>query len=376
MGFDTHRCIGCGLCVSVCPKKAIDIRRDGSEFSIILDDEKCTLCGLCSDFCFYDALEIITDGKRESFIDELLGGVLNRLEFVEDKCTFCSLCSENCPRNALEVERWLDYKNVRNGTLTCHLEHCSSCGVCEEVCPVDAVMMVLEGKLPFPKFDMNKCIYCGLCAGMCPEHCIDVQYGVIEKSIERISGNFVINRNRCSLCGICEDICPKDAIKVRRLLRGYIEISHGLCMDGCTICVDKCENRALVYKPDLNSKKRIDWIEDKCNLCGACRAFCPTGAIQVERHLIEDLAFENVPQELRPPFSWKDREKKIALNSELCTGCGICVEVCPITENPNGTEKTFEIIHGRNTMISEKGCSLCGKCVESCPENILWVLTG
>lgn len=46
------------------------------------------------------------------------------------------------------------------------------------------------------------------------------------------------------------------------------------------------------------------------------------------------------------------------VNRELCTGCGSCVEACPV-----------EAIHLENdkAVIDEEACTECGACVAECP---------
>ncbi len=47
-----YACSGCGACVAVCPKKAIQLRLDDAGFySACVDDELCVNCGLCKQVC-------------------------------------------------------------------------------------------------------------------------------------------------------------------------------------------------------------------------------------------------------------------------------------------------------------------------------------
>jgi len=48
------KCVGCGLCVKVCPVDAIKM----VDKKAIIDLDKCTLCGVCIDSCKFDAIEI------------------------------------------------------------------------------------------------------------------------------------------------------------------------------------------------------------------------------------------------------------------------------------------------------------------------------
>lgn len=52
--------------------------------------------------------------------------------------------------------------------------------------------------------------------------------------------------------------------------------------------------------------ERVIQNEDKCVHCGACVAFCPTGALYIE-----------------------DKTFKVLFDAEKCTGCELCVTACP-----------------------------------------------
>lgn len=56
----------------------------------------------------------------------------------------------------------------------------------------------------------------------------------------------------------------------------------------------------------------------------------------------------------------------VTIDSKRCTGCGACVEVCPVgaiwlIKGPTGT----------HAEIDEAKCRQCGACVEACPERAI-----
>lgn len=52
---NVHNCYGCGMCVTVCGQKIIniDLNKDGFYEPHVSDESKCTNCGLCTDVCAY-----------------------------------------------------------------------------------------------------------------------------------------------------------------------------------------------------------------------------------------------------------------------------------------------------------------------------------
>jgi 2-oxoglutarate ferredoxin oxidoreductase subunit delta len=54
--FDEDNCKGCGLCVTVCPKKIIEMAKDrinkkGFGPAFVTDMEKCIGCAFCATMC-------------------------------------------------------------------------------------------------------------------------------------------------------------------------------------------------------------------------------------------------------------------------------------------------------------------------------------
>lgn len=60
-----ERCKQCGLCVGICPKKAIsfadDMNKNGYRYTVV-DSEKCIACGMCYLTC-PDGVYTITNEK-------------------------------------------------------------------------------------------------------------------------------------------------------------------------------------------------------------------------------------------------------------------------------------------------------------------------
>jgi len=58
------------------------------------------------------------------------------------------------------------------------------------------------------------------------------------------------------------------------------------------------------------------------------------------------------------------------IDAELCNGCGICVNSCPMDVIRMDEE-------GKKAIIKyPEDCMLCGWCEEDCPENAISIITG
>jgi NAD(P)H-quinone oxidoreductase subunit I len=49
--WEIEKCIGCNLCVRICPSRAIELTGKGREAEITYDVGRCIFCGECVDIC-------------------------------------------------------------------------------------------------------------------------------------------------------------------------------------------------------------------------------------------------------------------------------------------------------------------------------------
>ena len=54
--------------------------------------------------------------------------------------------------------------------------------------------------------------------------------------------------------------------------------------------------------------------------------------------------------------------QKMWVDSDHCTGCGVCVEVCPV--------EAVALVDGK-AHIDEETCIGCGACADECPQNAI-----
>ena len=122
-----YGCIGCGMCVSICPFAAISINGNGVAE---VDEIKCQGCGAC--------------------VLECPQGIIRLHEADSPMVVKCS------NRDPGKVAR-----------AACSVS-CIGCGICEKACPSGAAKIADY----LSSIDEGLCLSCGMCAVKCPRHAI------------------------------------------------------------------------------------------------------------------------------------------------------------------------------------------------------------
>jgi len=85
--IDSERCKGCGLCVTMCPKKSIAISAESNKngyFPAQTTGSDCTGCGRCAIVCPEGIIEVCREEMERIRIESVPGKRSNR-RLIEEK---------------------------------------------------------------------------------------------------------------------------------------------------------------------------------------------------------------------------------------------------------------------------------------------------
>ncbi len=144
------------------------------------------------------------------------------------------------------------------------------------------------------------CLRCGNCIRACPSEIIQPDTG--QAGILGFLAPLVrYEMDYCNEeCNACTQACPSGALRALTLeekhkyIIGVARVDRSLCLWGisdCNTCVHACPFEAVKIFWDEEAYESYPAVDTaKCNGCGACEAYCPTGdlkAITVTREAIE-----------------------------------------------------------------------------------------
>lgn len=143
------RCIGCQLCVSVCPNGVLSPAVSFDNFMHpVMNYEKgfCRPeCTACSDVCPAGAIRKVTVEEKSSI--SIGHAVYNSFScIVNTDGVSCGNCARHCPTGAITMVPNMFGTSADSLVPSINAEKCIGCGHCEYVCPVRPVSAIyVEG---------------------------------------------------------------------------------------------------------------------------------------------------------------------------------------------------------------------------------------
>ncbi len=279
-------------------------------------------------------------------------------------------CRYLCPLGAFLglVSRWNVFK------LKINPEKCIECGLCTIHCQTQAN--------PFPneEWKSSECVYCYTCSAICPTSAIGFPLKPAPERIETVNlsrrklifssllGIFVVpffrispSRKRaseklirppgalseerflqkCIKCGECMKVCPTNALQPALTEAGPEGIwtpmlvpKIGYCEYYCSLCSQVCPTGAIkeltieqktqvkIGTAWVNKNRCIPWIFG--DPCIVCEEHCP----------VSPKAIKLMKTEVTLPDGVVKTPLTPVIDIELCNGCGICENKCPVVDAP------------------------------------------
>jgi ferredoxin len=157
---------------------------------------------------------------------------------------------------------------------------------------------------------LKKCVRCGECMKVCLKNAL--YPAAYQAGIEGIYTPMVIPRlGYCEYnCTLCGQVCPTGAIPRLPVEQKRLEVIGKAVFD---------KNHCLPYA------KRID--------CIVCEEHCPVSSKAIRSREVEVIGLDGTQRKIKEPY----------VMEEICNGCGICENVCPL-ETKAGIE-VFSVVN-------------------------------
>lgn len=269
-------------------------------------------------------------------------------------------CRNLCPLGTLLgwLGRFSIFKRVPGGL-------CRDCGKCRELCPTTFDRDILA---------REECILCMECRIHCPHQRIRFKPGVSLRGAgpvlpERrvllgslaagmlltIPARFQLPEKqsrllrppgvrredefleKCVRCGECMKVCLKNALYPAAYQAGIEGIYTplviprlGYCEYNCTLCGQVCPTGAIPRLPVEQKRREVigKAVLDKNHClpfakkidCIVCEEHCPIPAKAIRSREVEVIGLDGTSRTIKEPY----------VVEEICNGCGICENVCPL----------------------------------------------
>jgi len=245
-------------------------------------------------------------------------------------CKDCDMCRTDCPMDAVDDNRQI------------MTEECTLCMDCLAYCPRGITSFGFrKGLQPhLPDISRRQVLTAGLLGIALP---VVVRTDALSKlpapDVIRPPGALAETDflAACVRCGECMKVCINNALQPLFFAQGLAPVFTpvlvprlGYCEFNCTLCTQVCPTRAL-QPLDLAKKHTFvlgtAWFDkNRCipyaeqRPCIVCEEHCPVHDKAIKFHTITVADGQNPNTELKQPY----------VRQDLCIGCGICENVCPV----------------------------------------------
>ena len=148
-----------------------------------------------------------------------------------------------------------------------------------------------------------------------------------------------------------------DAPKFERNVLGAIYAGHGDEIPVSAFCADGTFPTGTAKWEKRNLALEIPaWDTKICIQCGKCAMVCPHAVIRIKVYDSKELA--NAPATFKSSDTrdkeWQGLKYTIQVAPEDCTGCGICVDICPAKNKSETRLKAINMVPQPPLRVPEK----------------------
>lgn len=240
-------------------------------------------------------------------------------------CSACNRCAEVCPAG-------FDRELMRS-------EECLACMACEAACPTGRVRFYFgpsRGEKPLME---RRLLLGGLFSGFFLARLFrfrdpQQQSRLLRPPGVRSEDEFL---KKCVRCGECMKVCLRSALYpamgqagLEGLYTPVLTPRLGYCEYNCTLCGQVCPTGAIPDLAPAEKKREVigKAVFDKNHClpfarridCIVCEEHCPVPSKAIRSEQVMLTGFDGHRVSVKQPY----------VVEELCNGCGICENVCPL----------------------------------------------
>ena len=242
-------------------------------------------------------------------------------------CADCGACRELCP-TSFGQERLLQ-------------EECILCMDCQQGCPHERIVFRLSLKLKGagPLLPQRRVLLGGLAAGLMLA--VPARFRSPERVSRLLRPPGVRSEDeflkRCVRCGECMKVCLRNALYPAAYQAGiegfYTPLlipRLGYCEYNCTLCGQVCPTGAIPALEVEPKRREVigKAVFDKNHClpfarkidCIVCEEHCPIPEKAIRSREVTVIGLDGLSRVVKEPY----------LVEEICNGCGICENVCPL----------------------------------------------
>ena len=261
---------------------------------------------------------------------------LFKLEVSEEKCIQCNLCTIHCQTlaNPWPNEDWKS-------------SECDYCYTCSAICPTSAISFPFKFRPEsIDSVDLSRRkLLLTTCLGA-----IAVPFFRISPARSRASEKLIRPPGAlpeekflqtCVRCGECMKVCQTNALQPvwkeagpEGIWTPMLVPKIGYCEYYCSLCTQVCPTGAiqeLSIEEKNNLKIGTAWVDkNRCipwkfgDPCIVCEEHCP----------VSPKAIKFIKIEVNRPDGIVKTPLAPVIETEPCTGCGICENKCPVVDQP------------------------------------------